>query len=111
MVWKLRDQPGEREKAQHRDADVAIDRLEAVEQRFERTAEVVRTNACDRRVQQHNHEGRDDERQHAKDDALGHVALGIDRFFRRQRQLLDGEEQPDREGQGSPACPRCPCGN
>ena len=82
------------------DADVAVDRPEAVEQRLERSAELVRADPDDRRIEQHDHECRDDQRQHAEDDALRHVALGIDRFFRRQRQLLDGQEQPHREGQG-----------
>ena len=34
-------------------------------------------------------------------DALGHVALGIDRLLSRERQLLDRQEQPHGKRQGS----------
>ena len=37
--------------------------------------------------------------QHAEDEPLRHVALRIDGLLGGERQLLDREEQPDREGQ------------
>ena len=51
-------------------------------------------------VQEDHQEGRHDQRQDAGDDALRHVTLRIVRFLRRQRQLLDGEEEPHGERQG-----------
>jgi hypothetical protein len=44
--------------------------------------------------------GGDEEGEKARDDAARHVAAGVYGFLGRQWELLDGEEQPDREGQG-----------
>ena len=71
---------------------------EPVEERLAGLAEAGGTRR-DARVQEEHEERGDDERQDAGDDALGHVGLRIVRFLRRERQLLDGEEQPHREGQ------------
>ncbi len=76
---------------------LAEDGLEAVQQRFARLPERMRTNADHGRIQPEDHQRRDDQCEHAPDNAPGHVALYVNRLLSRQRQLLDGQEQPDRE--------------
>ena len=58
------------------------------------------TAGRDRRIEPQGQAGGEQEGEKAGDDAARHVAAGVDGFLRRQRELLDGEEQPDREGQG-----------
>jgi len=92
---KTRHQPQHSDQRQQFGGVVAVDRLEAVEQGFTRRPQRVRADAGHRRIEPENHERGNDQREHAGNDALGHIALGIDRFLGGQRQLFDRQKQPD----------------
>jgi hypothetical protein len=102
---EARDQADHREQRQQLGDVVAVDHAEAVEQRLcrrrqrERAVQLALLRRADRRVQQHDHQRRDDQREHAEDQSFRHVAFRIDRFLGGERQLLDREEQPYRERQ------------
>ena len=112
MAWKLATRPVTATSASA-PAALAEDGAETVEQRLAGGAErkgAVHggggagrigdlTRDRDRRVEEQHEKAEHDQREHAEHDALRHVALGIDEFFGGERQLLDGEEQPHREGQ------------
>ena len=93
------DQPDAGDQRQRLGHSLAEGGAKAVEQRFAREAE-LETAGRDRRIEPQDQAGGDEEGEKARDDAARHVAAGVDGFLGRQRELLDGEEQPDREGQG-----------
>ena len=116
MVWKLAIRPITAHSDRMFAASRAVERAETVEQRFARSCR-DRTRRSHRRpppctgmleLRNSDHERGEHQRGDAEQQALGHVALRIVRFLRGQRQLLDGEEQPDRERQWRPGCPARP---
>jgi len=60
---------------------------------------LVRIGRADAGVQERDQERRDHEGRHPVDEPLGHVRFRVIGLLRRERQLLDREEQPDRERQ------------
>jgi hypothetical protein len=78
---------------------VAESGAKAVEQRLARDAELEAAGR-DRGIEPQDQAGGDEEGEKARDDAARHVAAGVHGFLGGERELRDGEEQPDREGQG-----------
>ena len=94
-----RDQPDAGHQGQQLRQPLAEGRAQAVEQRLARRAELEAAGR-DRGIEPQDEAGGDEKGEQARDDAARHVAARIHRLLGGQRQLLDGEEQPDREGQG-----------
>ena len=71
---------------------------EAFEQRLAAAPQAPRAGR-DARVEREHGEGAQHQREDPEQDAGGHVLLRIDGLFGRERQLLDREVEPHREGQ------------
>ena len=99
MVWKDAISPTTATAARILAMSAPKSVAEAVEQRLAGLARAQTSPGAIAGIQEQHEERRDDQRQDAGDDALRHVALRIVRFFGRERQLLDREEEPHREGQ------------
>jgi hypothetical protein len=77
----------------------AINGLEAIQQRFPGGGQFVGADAGHGWVQPKDHEGGNDQREDARQNAAWHVTRRVDGLLCGQRQLLDRQEQPDSKGQ------------
>ena len=94
-----RDQACDRDQSNGRGGGAAVQRAQRVQQGLSRAAECERSDAGHGRVQPEHQKCRQQEREHRGDDAPWHVASRVVTFLGGKRDLLDREEQPDREGQ------------